>query len=474
MRLTGSRYMEPTTSPPAGLYVGAAIIFLVGGLGPNIGLAALSVALLMIAFHILWRPGEAPILLLVFTYPWFQASISTFQSNWIGQDVAAYALPGSDIVGAIILSLLGLLVLALGMRLGVGRPSPALVLQAQAVAMARPITSWAALYALSMIGSLIATSGAWIVPTLSQVMLAIAATKWLFFFMLAFSAFARRRATDPMFVAAFLWEFALGVGGYFSDFKTVFLVTLLAGLASGVRLSRGAVLGTATLSVAMVCVGIAWTAVKGEYRQFVSRGEATQEVLVDYNTRVSKLLDLVQSIDLTSFGNAADQMMRRLTYVEYFGVVLNTVPASLPHENGAILLDSIVRPFMPRFFFPNKTEIDDTARTNLYTHNMAGHSEATSISLGWIAEMYIDFGDIAMFVGILLIGYFYGRIYRWLASWKRTRGLFGIAAACSVLHSVAVLENSFTKVFGGVVVQLLVIWLLARYVVPRFCGWVIR
>ena len=95
----------------------------------------------------------------------------------------------------------------------------------------------------------------------------------------------------------------------------------------------------------------------------------------------------------SSFGNATQGMLDRLSYVDFFAVVLETVPSQLPHENGALWLDAITRPFMPRLFFPSKTVIDDSERTNYYTGlGVAGAEEGTSISLGYVAESYIDFG----------------------------------------------------------------------------------
>ena len=151
-----------------------------------------------------------------------------------------------------------------------------------------------------------------------------------------------------------------------------------------------------------------WTAVKGEYRIFVSGGQAAQIVTVDYTTRLAKLYELVANLDLDALANAADQLLRRMTYVEFFSVVLVYVPANLPHTLGAILWDAIIRPFMPRLLFVDKDEIDDTARTNLYTGGLAGSSEGTSISLGYIAEAYIDFGTFGMFAALVAIGLFYG------------------------------------------------------------------
>jgi hypothetical protein len=135
--------------------------------------------------------------------------------------------------------------------------------------------------------------------------------------------------------------------------------------------------------------------------------------------------------------------------------------------------DAISRPFMPRILFSDKSAIDDSTRTNFYTGGAAGNYADTSISLGWIAETYIDFGEYLMMGAIFLIGYFYGRIYRWCLDGSGAKGLLGFASATSALVSVMVLESSFTKTFGGVVVSLLVVWVIVKFVVPRWCPWLV-
>src|SRR5262249_7647254 len=162
---------------------------------------------------------------------------------------------------------------------------------------------------------------------------------------------------------------------------------------------------------------------KVDYRAFVSGGLAAQIVNVDYTTRLAKLFELVANLDIEALTSAADQLLRRLTYVEFFGVVLANVPAHLPHTEGAILWDAIIRPFMPRLLFADKDVIDDTARTNLYTGGLGGSSEGTSISLGYISEAYIDFGAYGMFAELLAIGLLYGVIYRVSLRWRRSSGL---------------------------------------------------
>jgi hypothetical protein len=53
------------------------------------------------------------------------------------------------------------------------------------------------------------------------------------------------------------------------------------------------------------------------------------------------------------------------------------------------------------------------------------------------------------------------------------KGLLGFGFGTAMLTSVIQLENSFTKTFGGVVVSLLVVWLTLKFILPRWCPWVL-
>jgi hypothetical protein len=458
--------------PPATLPAAVAI-FLIGGIGPNVALALMSIAVLIVGCMLLWRPGESPILLFAFAFPWVQGSIAIFHANWLGISITDYAPLIGDIKAAIVISLAGLATLAAGMRLGAGPQRAQDVLGLREMALSKPMERWFRLYAIAWVTSFFALNFAWVVPGLSQPMLALAAMRWAFFFMLAFAYFVRGPGGGRLFPMVFLFELATSVGGYFSDFKTVFFVTLFAALASRIRLSLRALLGCGALVIAVVALGIVWSSIKGEYRTFVSGGHAQQIVTVDYLTRLGKLADLVGNLDGEALANGADQFLRRVSYVEYFGAVLVYVPTDQPHTQGAILWDSVVRPFMPRMFFADKEVIDDTARTNLYTGGLAGTSEATSISLGYIAEAYIDFGEFGMFAALFAIGVFYGAICRMFLRWKASSGLLGMAVATTVLTSVGAMDNSFTKVFGGVICSLLVAWAMVAFVVPNGAPWLV-
>jgi hypothetical protein len=455
--------------PPATLPVAAALL-VVGGIGPHPVLALMAIVVLVAGCTLLWRPGESPILLFTFAYPWLQASAAIFHANWLGVDIGAYSTVPGDMQNASILSLLGTLTLAVGMRLGAGPRQHMQNLAAHDTAASQPMKRWGQLYAVAWVVSLIAMSSAWVAPGLSQPMLALATLRWAFFFMLAFAHFVRDRGL--LFPFVFLLELATSIGGYFSDFKTVFFVTLFAMLARS-RISLRAQLSAGVLAVLTGTFGVLWTAVKTEYRVFASGGHAEQVVTVDYAARLGKLYELIAKLDFQALPEAADQLLRRVAYVEFFGAVLVYVPANLPHTAGAIFWDAIVRPFMPRILFPDKDVIDDTARTNFYTGGLAGTSEGTSISLGYVAEAYIDFGMLGMFGALLVVGVFFGVIYRILTRWRRSRGLLGMAMATAVLTSAGALESSITKTFGSVITSLLVAWALTVFVMPRWAPWLV-
>ena len=437
-------------------------------IGPNSSLGIGAIATLAIGGILLWRPGESPILFFIFVYQWVQTSISLFPANWQGMPVAQFSGYNGDIEKAVTLSLISLIALALGARLGAGPIAPRYGAEARRTASLRPPLDWFLFYVAAFVVASAAQAFAWVVPGLSQPLLALASMKWAFFWMLAFATFLQRVNSIHYFLIAFAIEFVLGFGGYFSDFKTVIYFSLFAAIASGVRFSPQSLIGLAVVCSLLLVLALVWTAVKRDYRAFVRGGQNSQIVKTDYSTSVAKLADLASKLkenDITAAGNA---LLKRLSYVDFFGLVLDHVPRALPHEDGALWWDAMSRPFSPRLVFPEKGIIDDSVRTRKYTGlDVSGMKEGTSISIGYIAESYIDFGEFWMMAPIFLLGLFYGRIHRELLNNRRSSGVVGMALSTAILYVPAPLETSITKSFGGLVVALLVAWLIVRFVAPN-------
>lgn len=455
------------------LFIFFTVVFV--GFEPNTLHMLLAIVVLFLGFAWLWRPGESPILLFLFMYSWIEASAAILYANWRSMPLIHYPEVGGDIDSAVDLSLLGLLCITAGMRYGINRWNPVIVYEARKIAIAYPIEQWFAFYALiSFIITTVVAIGAAIIPGLMQIWLALNNLRWAAFYLLAFASFLPETRSRRYVVGAFIIEFAIGVGGFFSDFKTVFFFLLMALVSSQRRLSAKNTILIAFIIVPLLYLGIIWTSVKQEYRSYVSAGTSQQIVSISLVDGWAKLIELVYNLNDEKIASGSDQFVRRVAYVEFFGLVLDRVPRLIPFEYGSIWMDAIVRPFMPRMFFPNKSEIRDSDRTNYFAGNVTANDDVTSISLGYLAESYIDFGPLGMMVCLFSYGYFLGKIYYFLINWRVIQPLLGMSLATAALFGATAIENSITKAMGGLVASLIVTWIVAKYITPRVFPWITK
>jgi hypothetical protein len=351
------------------------------------------------------------------------------------------------------------------MNLGIGKGRPVNVAMLRAQIAEKPANYWFKIFAVVWVISILAPIGSIFIPGLRQVFLAVAGLKWAFFWVYTYATFSQANASRRMWWIVFFVELFLSFGGFFSDFKTILIVTLLAALPAGVRLRPARMMGLVGLIAITLYLGVIWTAVKGEYRGYLNRGENSQVVLVSIGERYAYLSNAITRLDSTDIGLALDNMIERISYVGFFARVLDHVPSQMPHEYGAVWGDAVLRPFMPRIIFADKSAINDSDFTRKYTgKNVVGENDqGTSISIGYVGESYIDFGTYFMMVPIFLLGFFYGKFYKWMCNYRSVQGVIGMGLATSVLLPAFFLETSITKLIGGLVVSALVAWIFARW-----------
>ena len=459
---------------PPGIPVIAVLCLLLAVLGSNTMLGLGAAVLLLIGSALLYRPGESPVLLFIFGYQWLQVSAVIYHANWLGMSIDEYSIfTGLDMETAAALSLLGLLLLALGMRSGAGPYKPGDAERTRSMASHYPTRRWFLLYIAAWLGATVVQSATWVIPGLSQPLLALANLKWAFFLILTYAVFASPRGQKLYWLAAFGLELVMSLGGFFSDFKTVFFFSIFGIVAAQVKIAPRTYAAMGALMAVLMVFAVAWTEIKPVYRDFVSGGTGQQVVTVDFNARIGKLSELVAGLDGEAMSDGLNKLVRRMGYLDFFAATLSYVPRVMPHEGGAIWADAIVRPFMPRMFFPEKTEIDDSERTNKYTGTgVAGADTGTSISIGYMGETYIDFGSYGMMAVLLAFGYVLGRIYRYFATSIKSRGILGLGMSSAVLQVMVPFESSITKTVGGVIVAMIVAWLLITFVIPNVARWV--
>ena len=463
IQLSAIRDSQPVFIVPV-----AAIIFVLFGLGPNYDFALLVCGVLIVGVFLLWRPGEPQILLFVFAYQWLQIATLVFYANLRGITLLEFM---SDVPGlgyAITLAAFGLVSFVIGIRIGAGQQQPSYLIRIRNAINEVPATRWLKIHLVMLAVSSLSLVLARFIPGLSQPLLALGNMKWATFLIFTIVTFAKPGGPRRIWFILFSLEFVMSLGGYFSSFKEVFLYTLIAITAIANRITLRQILPGLVVSAVMLVLGLYWTAVKPEYRAFLRGDETNQVVVVGYAEAVQKLAELVEEVDSTKLETAANDLAKRFAEIDIFGAVVAYVPSVRDYEWGKLWMDAISRPFMPRLFFPGKAKIDESETTNYYTGlNFAGFSQGTQVSMGYFADNYIDFGPIGMMAALLGLGFLLGYLYHWFLFHRNGGGLLGCGLASSTLIQAASLGVSSAKLFGGIIVCVVVAVLFLNFIGPR-------
>jgi hypothetical protein len=414
-----------------------------------------------ILFALLWRNGEPPVLLFACAFQWLQAFAPVVSADLEGLTLEEL-FDGPELTEAAWLSLIGVLVVAIGMHLAIRNFRG--YRQEKISGIAHQL-SRRKLFRAYLIGQVVAAAIVTVAPHLGglrQVLLATVNLKWVPLFFLCWTTIQCRKPLGYMAIAVGL-EIVIGFSGYFSGFKFVlFLLMIVIPGAASFRRN----LPVASLSI-VVCLTLGlvmfWQAVKVDYRNYLNNGTGMQSVNMSIAKRLQYLAMAATSIKLDSLHKGLISGVNRLGYIHYFAYSIRNVPSSVPHQNGGLWIGAIQHTLMPRILFPNKPVIDASARTQEYTGLYTpGRDRGTSISIGFIGESYIDFGRFWMFAPLLILGFVFGSVYRYFAS-MRAAPLLGMAMATTVLMIYALhIELSNIGLVGGLVMAIGVMEILRR------------
>jgi len=388
---------------------------------------------------------------------WLQAAGSVFYSNSYGMTLEQAAGGTWQYGQATLLSLIGVAALAAGMRVAlIGAAAPAadeLMAEGRSVSVPQAFAVYLVCFAIASVATVLG----WFVPSVTQLILALVPLKWMGVFILGYAVLEQRRGYGFL-VACILIEMSTGLISYFSTFKSVFFVVVVVALTSPLALKGRRLALTLFLATLVFCLGIVWTAIKQDYREFANEGTNTQVVSVSAAQSVDRLADLVAKLNWEDISDGLDSMILRVSYTQFFAYAMINVPTSIPFEGGKLWSEAIEHVLTPRLFFPDKRTIDDSERTRLYTGiDVAGLEQGTSIGLGYVAESYIDFGQTFMFLPIFLVGVFFGVIYRCFVIKSKYKLLGAAVAAAIIIFQAYTIETSNLKIIGGTITQLLVI-----------------
>lgn len=278
----------------------------------------------------------------------------------------------------------------------------------------------------------------------------------------------------PFLFAVLGVEILSGMTGLLGDFRGVFVFLGTAALAAQIRWTPRTA-GCAFLATgALVALALFWTSVKSEYRHMATGGEESQALRTSVSDRMGYLLERAAGVADVDWESAGKALLKRLAYVDITGLVINVDLANAEQSTMRQWGDAVAHVFQPRFLFPDKPALSDTevfvrlTKADFLDHMRGG----TSISVGYMAENYVDFGFPGMLGGVFAIGLIVALVIRFFfsfdAPWMVRQG-----TALAYVYSICAsgLEVSLPKLLGSSLAFALVYGLALKFAFPPGQRW---
>ena len=427
----------------------------------------------VVLVNLVGRPTMPMAVVYLFVWQWAQTFARALQAVFDGESMAA-GIYGPDVLRAYWYMLASLVSMAIAFRLVAGNIRAPTVQEFYAHERWRP-ADMVMLYGASLVGATALSFVGRSAGALEQPMEAAARIKIVALFVLATYVFTSGRGAKFLLIAI-LFEILVGFTGFLSDFRGVFIYVAIAAMAARIRWTGAATAaGFAWIGV-LLALALFWTSVKQEYRSYVTGDdEHTQAIKVSLEDRMSYLGDKFLNIADTDWSTNAYLLLIRFAYVDIFGQVINVADHSPPNPEAAPQWKAALgHVFQPRFLFPGKAPLSDTEVFMRLTRAdpMENIRLGTSISVGYLAENFVDFGFPGMLGGTFVLGLALALIIRYFMNqplpWMIREGIIMGFAFSMARDGV---EVSLPKVFGAMVMFFAVWALLCRYALPYAMRW---
>ncbi len=379
---------------------------------------------------------------------------------------------GNDLLRAYWYGLAGLITQAVAFRLVLGNIRPPTAQEYYGHERWRA-ADLILLYFVAAAGSVALGFIARAIPSLEQPFSAASQVKVVALFLLCTYVFTTGQGGGTLLFAV-IFEILVGFTGFFSDFRGVFIYVAFAALAARLKWSGTATAAAIAWLMVLLFLALFWTSVKVEYRDYVSRGSETQTIVVPLDERMGYLGNKLINIGEIDWGETAYNLLYRFAYVDIFGQVIGVADSSPEPQTMRQSVEALSHVFQPRFLFPDKAALSDTEvfmrlmRADPFEEARQG----TSISVGYMGELYADMGFPGMLVGIFvlatmlsfLVKYFMTRPLPWMLR-------EGIVMGFAYMMASTGMEISLPKFLGTMVTYFLAWSLIAKFALPIAMRW---
>jgi hypothetical protein len=99
----------------------------------------------------------------------------------------------------------------------------------------------------------------------------------------------------------------------------------------------------------------------------------------------------------------------RISEIGMFVKYVDNTPYFTPYYNFELVENSIVM-IIPRFFWPGKPNVEELVMNRVYKAEITSQNASVSAKPAFVADCYLSYGAIGVWIGLFLYGYFAQRI----------------------------------------------------------------
>ena len=414
-------------------------------------------------FFYLQQPYKPSVFTIVFIYHFIQVAATVWLSNYEGEDINYRS---ESTTTAIICSYIGLFFLFVPI-IYYQNKIPAVSLHTLTVHAYRlSINKCFRAYVIAFFSMNALAVVAFVLPGFAQIVFSLIKIKWFFFLLFGMQVVLRKQRVKE-FVFFSLFEFVTGFYSYFSDFKIVMFFLAFIFFLFLYKITLRPLVLALLLGIAAFFLGAYFQGIKGEYRAYLNQGSKSQNVSVSQEDALGKLADLAQNQEEGTFSKSVEMFLDRFQYTYHLAKAMDYVPAKLPYQDGKNWGNTLEFSLTPRILNPDKPNYEASVKTTQFTGiGYSRASQGVSVSLGYFADSYVDFGYIGMFVPILLIGFLFGSTYFYFIKKSSNNYIFNFAVVGAMYMEFFAYEMDSTYLAGRLFATLVTFFFLKILVFP--------
>jgi len=429
----------------------------------------LAFILLFIPWHtyVMWRRGgrqSLPVFAMLSFMYWLYYAVPIFLEDHVLSSVTdpmGHELASQSITLALFMCLLGVCALRLGMWSGIAR---SLVPRAQ-LSLELTHTKLNYVRGVLIIGSLLNLSD---VPTQiageggRQLILVMASVIPVLAFAILFRNFIRGNATglDKLLVFGFLSVRLVGglSSGWLGVSASILLICGAVYLMEMRRLPRWAL-------IFVVLFTLFFQVGKEDFRKTYwqdgnassnqGQGGRLERVTFWAQNSFDKWNEALSDDTGESFRRALNPSVSRVSLLNQTANVIDLTPAVVPYQYGS-LYSYMAITWIPRFVWPDKPSMSEANQYYQVAYGLTTEDDLgkVAISVGLLAEGFINFGWPGVFGIMFLAGIFFDFYQRTFLS--KTSGALMTAIGVILLPQFLAVESQMAQYVGGIVQQVLV------------------